>query len=116
MNASEFQAVQAMLAQQNDFIAQRFDQVGEHAVEIKERLSAVEAQVRITNGTVRKHTDQLLALETPEKLPLMTKAQGMFAQTLLLKGSVVFGAAYAAVQWVLTNWGHVLPLLTGVVR
>lgn len=115
VNTSEFQMVEAMLRQQSDFMGQRFDMLGESAEEIKDRLAKVEEQVRITNGTVKRHTAELAALELPDKLPLLTKAQGRFAQWLIVKTSVGLGAAYALVQWVLTNWGHLVPLLTSKV-
>ena len=113
---SEFQVVEALLRQQQHFLGERFDQLDARLDRLEERQAGVESQVRLTNGTVLRHTDQLAKLESPDPAtaPLMTRGEGALLRRAVGWSISVGGALYVAVRWLVANWSHLVPATFGM--
>ncbi len=113
---SEFQVVEALLRQQQHFLGERFDQLDARLDKLEERQAAVESQVRLTNGTVIKHTNQLERLESPDptKAPLLTRGEGALLRRAVGWSVSVGGALYVVVRWLIANWSHLVPATFGM--
>lgn len=110
---SEFQVVEALLRQQHEHFSERFDRLEESGQRIESRLQAVETQVRLTNGTVLRHTTEIGKLQSPspDQQPILTKSEGRLLRKAI--GLSISGgtALYFFVRWLAVNWSHLAPAM-----
>lgn len=118
---SEFAIIEALLCQQNEFIAaqfeglksesnSRFDRMETRMDRLEERAGAIERQTTKTNGTLIHHDGRLDKLEHPDAAeePLLTKGDGKTIRWMFAAFSTTVTGLWIAVQWLWSQWGAML--------